>query len=119
MYTIPDNFEIEKLIGTTVTQISFSINSVFISFDGISSINIQGSFSLQLSDKIFEYAEIYPVKNDMGLLALLGKQVLSLELNDKRDALKLNLEGVIVLHLIGHEMYESFSVKIQDEEIIV
>ena len=119
MYSIPDDFKIESLKDASVSQLSFSVNTITISFENSDFINIQGSFSISFDQEKFEYAEIFPVKEDLGFLRLLGKKVTNVELNLKRDTLKLEFEGNIILELVGTEMYESFTIGIQGKEALV
>jgi hypothetical protein len=119
MYSIPNEFKIENLKDALISQISFSLNTITIFFENSDFINIQGNFAISLDNQRIEYVEIFPIKADFGLLRLLGKKVINIELNLKRDALKLKIEEDIILELIGNEMYESFTISIQGQEALV
>ena len=116
MYNIPINFNLEKLLGSLITQISYSINTISIFFDKVGFITISGSF--RINHKKF-YDEIFPIKNDMGLLNMLGKKIINININNDRDILCIVLDNQLKLELIGNKVYESYTINIGGTELIV
>lgn len=118
MYKIPKNYNVDNLKGERISQISFGIN--FISFFFSKGyITMEGSFSTQIKHQTRDFAEIYPIKHDFGLLALLEQKIVFVDINDDRTVLTLSFENEFTLNLIGDENYESYTLKINNEEITV
>ena len=123
MYTIPKNFNLDNLKEATISQVAFSLNTISlffdISFENIGFITIEGFFSFSYGNKKSYYEEIYPIKKDFGLLKLLGKKVIQIQINKKRDVVILEFEDKIILELMSNEMYESYTIDINGSQIIV
>lgn len=118
MYKIPIEFNIDKLKGEVITQIAFGLNFITLFFNqGI--IQFSGTFTIHFRHRKIYYQEVYPVINDFGLLKLIEKSIVGVEVNDYRNILTLIFEDEIKLQLTGNDNYESFRVKINDKEIIV
>ena len=118
MYTIPRNFDISILKDKVLNQIAFGVNFITLFFnEGF--IQITGSFSFNYNGRQDNYDEVYPVKNDFGLLQILEKKIINVKLNDKRDKLEINFEDGAILCLVGNEMYESFTINFNKEIIRV
>lgn len=120
MYTIPTAFDINKLKGKKVQQICFSINTITISFGINNFINIEAGFSIvNKNNKSIDTGELYPISYDFSLLDLLEKSIMAVETNEVRDSLILIFDEGTIIKLSGHSQYESFSIKIGDEKIII
>lgn len=74
MYKIPESFDISVLKSEIVSQIVFGLNFVALFFNK-GYIQISGSFSFGYFGKQFNYDEVYPVKDDFGLLQILEKKL--------------------------------------------
>ncbi len=119
MYTIPKDFDLKMLNGALVQQICFGINNIFILFENIGIVKIEGYFSLSFHDKEKRVYNVYPVSHDFGLLRLLEKKIVSIAANEARNSLIINFEEGMELTLIGDSNFESYSIKIGDKEFIV
>ena len=119
MYKIPTNYNIEKLRGAIVETISFSPNTIVISFGNNGLIAIEGFFSFSLDSKKNEYTELYPIKSDFRLLNLLGLAVTNLIINKNRNSLVITFDKNCELELNSNEMYESFKIKVKGNEQII
>lgn len=118
MYKIPEDFDISKLSDKTITSISYGINFISLFFeDGF--IQILNSFVINANNNSNRYENLYPIKNDFGLLVLLEKQIIDIKTSKDREILHLFFDGNIDLLIHGDKMYESFEINYQDEQIIV
>ncbi len=118
MYKIPESFDISVLKSEIINQIAFGLNFVTLFFNK-GFIQISGSFSFRYLGKQFNYYEVYPVKNDFGLLQILEKKITDVTLANNREELKIEFEGGVILCLMGNEMYESFIINIDGNEVRV
>lgn len=116
MYKVSESFDITILKGIVINQITFGLNFISLLFNR-GFIQINGSFSISYSGKQYSYDEVYPVKNDFGLLQILENKVISILINDNRDEMEIEFENGLKLCLIGNEMYESFIISI-DENVV-
>lgn len=125
MYTIPINFDLNTLRGSIIIQICFTANTITFffekagSFEKIGFINTEGSFAFLQKGKRSYYEEICPVQHDYGLLKLLEKKVIRAYTDEKRNDLTLEFEENMSLELIGNEVYESYTININGERIII
>lgn len=118
MYKIPENYNIHTLIGETIFQIAFGLNFITLFFnDGY--IQFEGAFATTFDNKTREYDEVYPVKNDFGLLKLLEYKIAQVNVNSDRDVLVLLFENGSSLKLIGNKNYESYVISLASNEIRV
>lgn len=119
MYTIPTKFDLNSFEDAKIIQISFTINTFSLFFEKVGFISVEGGFSFLCNDKKCDYKEIHPVTNDLGILKLLEKRVTKIYTNQKRNDLTLEFEENIVLELFGSEMYESYTLNVNGEKVIV
>ena len=118
MYKIPENFDISVLKNEVINQIAFGFNFITLFFNK-GFIQFTGSFSFGYNEKQSYYDEVSPVRNDFGLLQILEKEITSIKLTNNREELELGFETGLTLCLIGDEMYESFIINIDGNEIRV
>ncbi len=118
MYKIPESFDILVLKSEVINQIAFGLNCITLFFDK-GFIQFFGSFSFGYLGKQFNYDEVYPVKNDFGLLQILEKEIKNVTLANNREELKIEFEGGVTLCLMGNEMYESFIININGNKVRV
>jgi hypothetical protein len=118
MYKIPETFDASALENETIFQIAFGLNYVSLYFNK-GMIQVSGSFSICYLEKQFTYDEVYPVENDFGLLRILEKKMVRLDISDDREELKIEFEGNTTLYLIANEMYESYLIVVNGNEIRV
>ncbi len=118
MYKIPEEFKISEIINEEINQIGFGLNYVTL-FYNKGFIQFSGSFSFQHSGRKDDFNEVYPVKDDFGLLKLLGKKITQIKTNDGRNILILWIDHNIILKLIGSKEYESYIINIHGKEVIV
>lgn len=119
MNIIPTEFDLNKFKNSSVIQISFSLNTINVFFESVGFVTINGSFSIFLDQNVFNYREVYPVKNDFNLLKLLEKKVVDVFTNEQRNILTYVFEDNIILKLIGDDMYESYRINVNGNEIII
>jgi hypothetical protein len=117
MYKIPENFDVSEIINQVIFQIAFGLNFVSLFFDK-GFIQFSGSFSFKSVVGFISYLEVYPIKDDLGLLRLLQKKITNIHINNDRNELRIEFEDKSELCLIGNR-YESFLIHINGTEIRV
>ncbi|MEO8820891.1 MAG: hypothetical protein ABI374_08630 [Ginsengibacter sp.] len=118
MYKIPENSDLSTIKNQVISQIAFTLNFITIFFDK-GFIQFSGGFSFNFSDQSNIYDEVYPVKNDLGLLRILEKKITNIDINNNRDKLTIHFEDKSELCLIGNKFYESFIINCNGNEIRV
>ncbi len=116
MYGLPDTFDATIFVGQTLLQVTFSENTVQLLFDGGTSVTIMSSFDVRTGESSEEQA--IPVRSSSAM-SLVGHAVTSAE--GKRDGtLTLTLSGdtSITVHDDSEE-YESYVIKVGDQEVYV
>lgn len=119
MYLIPEDFDSMLLENSFITQISFSVNTISLFFEEIGYITIEGNFSFERKGQKMEYKDIFPIRSDFGLLNLLEKKLINLDIIDERSGLKLEFEDNMVVYLVGIDNYETFKINIKGKEIVI
>lgn len=118
MYKIPKDYNINAIIGETIVQIAFGLNFITLFFNR-GYIQLEGAFATTFDNNTHEYDEVYPVKNDFGLLQLLEHKIVQVNINSDRNIMILLFENDSSLKLIGNENYESYVINISGNEIRV
>jgi len=116
MYTISNNYDLKRLHGASVQQICFSANTATLLLEGIGFVTIEGRFSVTNEVGIKKEFEVYPVSSDFGLLKLLEQKIQKAYTNDKRSDLILEFDSNYTVVLLGDDNYESYVIKIGDDE---
>jgi|GEM_PF-2517737 len=119
MYTLSKEFDFTRLQGAVVQQICFSKNNISLLLEKIGYITIEGRFTLS-DDRgnKFDF-EVYPVDKDFGLLKLIEQKIEKVATNEMRTDIIFTFDDGHVLVLIGDENYESYSIRVDNDEIRV
>ncbi len=116
MYGLPADFDGSVFVGREVVEVSFTVNTVHVVFEGDTSITIGSRFVLQLGEVREEQA--VPVKSS-SLMALIGRSV-RLVYASPDGTLRLQFEGGDALTCLDDsKMYESYQIHFSGREIIV
>ena len=117
MYTLSKEYDLTRLQGAIVQQVCFAKNNISILLGNVGFITIEGRFTL-FDDKGNEFRfEVYPVDKDFGLLNLLEQKIDKVVTNEERSDLIFTFDNEQVLVLIGDENYESYSIKVGNDEV--
>lgn len=119
MYKIPENFDFSTLNGQTINQISFGQNVVTIFFSPEIYIQWSGRFKISKENGATDYEEVFPVKNDFGLLEFLEKKVETVGTDKNRNNLLLVFEDKTAIEIISDIAFEAFSLYINGSRILV
>ena len=118
MYGLPKSFDPSVFRGKTLDQVCFSANSITLSFEGRLSLTILGTFILREGRSARSVKQAVPVMTS-NLMGLTGKTVQTAQASTD-GTLVLRFEGGRSLTLVDDSStYESYAVRIEDEEIIV
>jgi hypothetical protein len=118
MYRIPKNFDLSKLRGKTISQVAFTINTISLYIEN-GNITFSGGFSLFTKKGILERHEVYPVQGDFGLIDLIEREITEAQTNNEDNELIIRFQDDTFLTLYGNENYESYSITLDGQEIIV
>lgn len=118
MYGLPENFDVKMFFGKKIELICFSENTISLSFEENISITIMGSFVYKGShDEIGEVQT--PPASSSGLTSLINQPVRNAEIIDKSNLVFYFENGQSVHILNDCKEYESYIIKINEDEIIV
>lgn len=118
MYKIPSDYDISVLTGDTINQIAFGSNFITLFFEK-GYLQFSGGFSFSVSGATVSYEEVYPVRDDFGLLRILEKEIYDVSIFSNREGFSIKFDGGIVLCVTSNEMYESFTLNIDGKEVRV
>ena len=118
MYTIPEGIDIPAYKNQTLSQISFGLNYILLTFNEFT-VQFSGYFFLKIDGQEVESEEVYPVLSDYGLLKLLEKKIENIYCNKDRSSLMIEFGENTSLLLKSNALYESFELHIAGKRIIV
>jgi hypothetical protein len=118
MYRLSEEIDICILEDQVLSQISFGINYIQLSFNN-SSIQFSGPFLFKSGEQKHERDEVFPINSDFGLLFLLEKKIQSVNSNEEKTSLTLKFDENLFLVLKSNEMYECFEINIAGTRVIV
>ena len=119
MYSIPNDFDIKQIIGQAIVQVCYSINTISIHFERTGFITIEGSFTYFNGNKNIVIDELFPLRNDHGLLNLLETKVVDVSIDTNRTMLTICFAENHSLMLIGIPEFESYIICFDGIEIRV
>jgi hypothetical protein len=107
VYGSPKDFDGSMFFGRTVGLVSFSVNTIHITFDGDISITLQSSFEHRLGAEGTEQDDVQqvPVK-ESRLMQLAGRTV---------ERVEANVDGTLTLHFNGGHVLRCFDDSLQYE----
>lgn len=123
MYEIPDDFDPNTFVGCELELVSFSVNTVYLSFDrtGGLSITIEGETSHEYVDDhgvLLVRPETVPAA-ETRLVQLLGKTVVAATVESHVD-LRLQFDDHQVLRCLGaSKQYEMYHIAAGQRQIVV
>jgi hypothetical protein len=118
MYGLPVDFDASIFHGRECCQISFTENTVYITFDEDLAITLESSFAFCLSAGTEAVVQAPPVESS-SLMALLGKRVRHASAT-LQGTLTLDFEGgATLVCLDDSKEYESYHIWSSGKEIIV
>jgi hypothetical protein len=117
VHGLPADFDPKVFVGRELQQISFTVNTIHLTFDGEVAITLEGSFLLRAGPAAETTKHTVPV-TDSSLMSLVGKRIL--EARREGSTLALEYEGGGLLACLDDSReYESYHLRIGDEEIAV
>jgi hypothetical protein len=119
MYKIPESFDFSHFKGKALNQVSFGQNVVIFFFSNDIYIQWSGRFSVFMGNAKIEFNEVFPVKNDFGLLSLLEKKVLNIYTDKTRSSLFIVFEDDCILEIYSDDSFESFTLYTNGIQVIV
>ena len=118
MYGLPPDFDASVFIGRELEQVSFSANTVHLTFDDDIAITLETSFLFQV-DKTKTAVKQKPPVQSSSIMSLVGRRVCSARSTS---------EGTLTLQFTGDgtftcvddsEEYESYHIWLCGKEVVV
>lgn len=106
---------IKKLLNCKIFQVSFSLNTIVFSFDE-GYIQFSGGFEFRSNGKIFTFEEVYPLKDDNGLISVLENEISRVAIDQSSLLLVFSSNSELVL--FANEQYESFEIVFGAERVV-
>lgn len=118
MYKLPETFDPEVLVGRTLELVCFAAYSIYLHLSEGVLITVMSAFSLSRPGEIAAEAVSVPVAQS-DLMRLLEQKV-SRAWKEGASTLAMTFESSETLRIFDPSpQYESYSIKIGDQEIIV
>lgn len=114
MYKLPLDFDLSKLNGAIVQQICYAANNISIMLDSSRYINFEGQFILTEQNGRENKFDVYPVKDDLGILKLLEQKIEEVSASKLTNNLFILFENRMSLTILASDSYESYTIKIDD-----
>jgi len=118
MLETSENFDISLITGKVLNQVCIGLYQVILRLDDDISISCHSKMYI-LNDKITKELVFPPHNSSVGILRLLGEQVVGVEL-DESETLILAFQSDIVIEIeCDNDGYESFEVWMGNNFLIV
>lgn len=118
MYGLSSIFDVSKFKKNECLEINFTINTVNISFGPEINITIIGSFAHKINAITPAIKQTFPILSSR-LMSLLGKKVKFAERGEDGGLILHFDEGQMLILFDDSQEYESYIVRIGNEEIII
>lgn len=117
MNGIPSDFDSSVFVGLQLISVTFAENLVSLAFDHAVMVTVLGSVSYR-DAKTGEQRTDRPPVSRTSLVSLVGRHVLACTAKSQRE-LVLELDGGEIVLRDDSQRYESFIIRIDNEEIVV
>lgn len=118
MHGLPPDFDASIFVGRELEQVSFSANTVHLTFDDDISITLESSFLFQ-TDKMKTAVKQEPPVQSSSVMSLVGRRVCSAR-STSDGTLTLQFTGDGTLTCVDDsEEYESYHIWLCGKEIVV
>jgi hypothetical protein len=118
MYGLPADFDPTLFLGRELEQVSFTANTVHLTFDGDASITILDTFEVRLVQGAAPVRQTPPVEQS-NLMGLLGRRVVSAHRTATGTMALAFEQGGELLCMDESTQYESYTIRIGGREIVV
>jgi hypothetical protein len=119
MYGLPPGFDTTRLVGCVLEQVSFSGNTVHLSFSNAVSITIESAFAHAVhGDLVHAPMTRIPVR-ESRLMELLGESIVSAQGSEEGTLSLIFTNGQALACVDDNPQYEAYRLKLGEEEIIV
>lgn len=119
MYGLPSGFDASRFVGRTLEQVSFSVNTVHLSFDEAVCITIESSFTHTTGRGMSQADRKNVPVSESRLMHLLGESIESAEAAINGTLTLRFTNGQVFECYDDTPMYESYRMRFGDEEIVV
>jgi hypothetical protein len=119
MYGLPEGFDASRFVGCTLEQVSFSANTVHLSFDNDISITIEASFTHSMpGDTDRSERSSLPIL-ESRLMQLVGQSIQAAQASSDGTLTLTFGNGQALVCYDDTPQYEAYCLKLGDDEIIV
>ena len=119
MYGLPPGFDTSRLLGCALEQVSFSENTVHLSFTNDVSITIESCFAHSRHGGLGDVERTRVPVRESQLMQLLGESVESAHASADGTLRLRFTNGHVLACFDDSPQYEAYRIKLGEEEIIV
>jgi len=118
VYGLPPDFDGRLFVGQILASITFTVNTVHLVFGPDLSLTVLSTCSYRLAASDARHTEQVPITGT-AMLGLIGRQVTNIAVTGGRNlALEFDGNGEFTC-IDDSDQYESYTIKVDDREIIV
>lgn len=118
MFGLPADFDAQMFIGRTLSSVTFAENLINLHFDEELTVTVLGSISYRTAAEGEETVDTPPLATTT-LPGLVGRVVVSCQVRSPRELVVGFDGGGSVRFVDDSDMYESFTIRGADTEIVV
>ena len=119
MYGLPSGFDASRFVGRSLEQISFSANTIHLSFDEAVCITIESSFAHSTREHVSHAERMSVPVSESRLMQLLGESIEFAEGAADGTLILRFTNGQALACFDDTPMYEAYRIRFGDEEIVV
>ena len=119
MYGLPSGFDTSRFVGRTLEQVSFSANTVHLTFDEDVSITIESSLAHWTGEDVDHSNRITIPVSESRLMQLVGESISSVDASADGTLTVWFSNGHAIACYDDTPMYEAYRLRFGDEEIVV
>lgn len=118
MHDLPDDANLQALVGRRVTQITFAENLILFVLDDRASVTALTSFGYRKGDEGPTSVQ-HLTSNNTPLVGLIGKQVEEVIITRPREVVLRINDGSLLDFNDDSNIYESYMISIDGQEIVI
>lgn len=119
MHGLPSNFDPLVFVGRIMEQLSFSRNTICLSFEGSLSVTVEGTFEHQVTADTADVDAGEPPLGVSRLMQLVGEPVVAASVEGAGTLDLRFANGQVFRCLDDSSTYESYRISISGREIVV
>ena len=119
MYGLPEEFDASRLVGCVLEQVSFSVNTMHLSFSNDVSITIESCFAHSTYRDLSSAKRIRIPVRQSSVMQLLGESITSAHATSDGTLILKFANGQALACFDDTSQYEAYRIMLGKEEIVV